>query len=71
MKFKNLAKSARIRAGLSATEAAQRIGIQRTYLHMIEVGKRSPSLDVVAKMMDVYNCDFSRIFILAPEGDDV
>lgn len=71
MRFKNLAKSARIRAGLTATEAAAQIGVQRTYLHMIEVGKRSPSLDVVARMMDVYNCDFSRIFILAPEDDHV
>lgn len=71
MRFKNLAKSARIRAGLKATEAAQQIGIQRTYLHMVEVGKRSPSLDVVAKMMDVYRCDFSRIFLLESEDEHV
>ena len=71
MRFKNLAKSARIRAGLTATEAAAQIGIQRTYLHMVEVGKRSPSLDVVGKMMDVYRCDFSRIFLLESEDCNV
>lgn len=70
-KFRNFAKAARIRANLTATEAASRLGIQRTYLHMIEVGKRSPSLDVVGRMMEVYNCDFSRIFILESEGDHV
>lgn len=69
--FKNLSKAARIRAGLTATEAARQIGIQRSYLHMIEVGKRSPSLDVVAKMMDVYRCDFSRIFLLTQEDEHV
>lgn len=69
--FRNFAKAARIRAGLTATEAARQIGIQRTYLHMIEVGKRSPSLEVVAKMMDVYRCDFSRIFLLVTEEENV
>ena len=70
-KFRNFAKAARIRAGLTATDAAQKIGIQRTYLHMIEVGKRSPSLEVVGKMMEIYNCDFSRIFLLESEENYV
>ena len=71
MHFKKMSRAARLRAELTATEAAQKIGNQRTYLHMIEVGKRSPSLDVVAKMMDVYRCDFSRIFLLESEDEHV
>lgn len=49
------AVAARKAAGLTQMEAAQRAGIVRSYLCMIESGKRSsPTLDVLSSLARTY-----------------
>ena len=52
-------RRARIRSGLSQIEAARRIGISRTFLAAIERGESSVSVQVLARMADVFEIPMS------------
>lgn len=62
--------AARIAAGLTQMEAAHRAGIVRSYLCMIESGKRArPTLSVLQALARTYGVPFTQL--LVPEPDSV
>lgn len=64
------AVAARERAGLTQMEAARRAGIVRSYLCMIESGKRtSPTLDVINALARTYGCSLTDLLVIEPVED--
>lgn len=49
-----LIRTARMRAGLRGTEGARLAGLSRQYLVRLEVGQRSPSVDVAERVADAF-----------------
>lgn len=52
-------KAIRKKAGLSQCEAAQRIGISRSFLSTVELGQSGISVQTLARMADVYGVTMS------------
>ncbi len=52
-------RRARIQSGLSQIEAARRIGISRTFLSAVERGESGVSVQVLARMADVFEIPMS------------
>jgi transcriptional regulator with XRE-family HTH domain len=48
-------RSARLKAGLSQTEAAQRVGISRSFLSTVERGQSGVSVHVLSRLADVFD----------------
>ena len=48
-------RAARLKAGLSQSEAAQRIGVSRSFLSTVERGQSGVSVHVLAAMADVFH----------------
>ena len=48
---------------LGLTDASEKIGITKTYLYLVEKGKRNPSDDVKEKMAKVYGVSPTTIFL--------
>ena len=48
---------------LGLTDASEKIGITKTYLYLVEKGKRTPSDDVKEKMAKVYGVSPTTIFL--------
>lgn len=53
----------RSKAKLSATEVTHRLGISRSALGMYEQGRRTPSIDVLKRMADLYMTDINTFSI--------
>ncbi|MCE7981652.1 MAG: XRE family transcriptional regulator [Caldilinea sp. CFX5] len=49
----------RKRRGLTQTELAELIGLDHSHIGRIERGERLPSLEILAKLMEIFNvsCD--------------
>lgn len=54
---------------LSQIEAAERIGISRSYLNEIEKGKKEPSLDILKKYSEAFDIPLSHIMLFAENED--
>jgi transcriptional regulator with XRE-family HTH domain len=52
-------KNARISAGLSQTNAAKSIGISRSFLSTVELGQSGVSVQILARMADVFGITMS------------
>jgi len=63
-KFKQL----RELSGMTQEDVAKRLGVTNEYISMIESGKRTPSLEVLAKASKLFHCDIG-FFITDKESD--
>ncbi|NUF08592.1 LexA family transcriptional regulator [Snodgrassella sp. ESL0324] len=68
MKFANQLKNARLAAGLSQKELAQKASITPSLISRYELGKVIPRLDTMNKIMKILN--FHNIESLAPSKDN-
>jgi len=50
-----LLRAQRLAEGISLRDMAERAGVTGSYLSLLELDKRTPSIDVLAKLVDVYN----------------
>lgn len=57
---KNL-KEARAKSGLSQERLALDLGFDRTYISLLERGKRNPSLFTIHKIADFLEIDVSKL----------
>lgn len=57
-------EAARINAGLSQKEAAEKLGISRDSLRFYEKYKKSPKIDLAFRMVDLYKCKIDDIIFL-------
>lgn len=55
-------KAARINAGLTQSEAAEKLGISKTSLHNYERGKSVPNIRVIKRIEDVYGVEYKDLF---------
>ena len=60
-------KAARINAGLTQSEAAQKLGIEPGTLSSYERGKHFPNVPVIKKIEDLYGVPFGDL-IFSDEG---
>ena len=57
MEIKLLVKQARIKAGMSQTELAQRADISRSYLNELGSGKyTNPGINIMCRLASALNC---------------
>jgi len=50
-----LLRAQRLAEGISLRDMAERAGVTGSYLSLLELDKRSPSIDVLRKLVEVYN----------------
>lgn len=62
MKNKTL-KDLRIARSLTQEQASKTLSITKEYLSMLENGERNPSDSLKFKMVKLYNCEISDIFL--------
>lgn len=55
-------RAARVNAGLSANQAAERIGVAVSTLRNWEAGKTYPTKPKIDRICEVYNIDFDVLF---------
>lgn len=56
-------KELRKKAGFKQCDVAEKLGITRDYVSMLERGKRRPGRDVVYKMAKLYEIPLDDIFL--------
>lgn len=61
-------KAARVNAGLSVKEAAEKLGITEDTLYRYENGSSSPKIGVAIKMAEVYGRSIDEIDFSVQEG---
>ena len=54
--MENKFKAARLKAGLSAYEAARRLGVTHPALYMWETGRSKPNAENLLKIAALYGC---------------
>ncbi|OIQ48205.1 MAG: hypothetical protein BM565_02655 [Gammaproteobacteria bacterium MedPE] len=59
MKFGLYIRNAREKMGWTQPEAAEKIGIEQSYLSKLETGKSFPSEDIFSSLIDAYSIDVS------------
>lgn len=55
-------KAARVNAGLTQKQAAQKIGISPTTLHNYESGKSVPNIATLQRIEDAYGVEYKDLF---------
>lgn len=50
-------KELRVQTSLSQSQIAAYLGIDQSYLSKIESGERSPSVELLEKLAELYSCD--------------
>lgn len=55
-------KNARLENNLSQQELADKVGISREYISMIENGERNPSVNIAKKIGDLLNINWTYFF---------
>lgn len=55
-------RTLREKAGLTQEELASLVGVQRTQITMIEIGKSRPSINTAKKLGEVLNVDWTIFF---------
>ena len=71
MDYGRALKVARAISGLQQKELAERAGLDASYLSLIEVGKRKPSLSAIAKLSKALELPQHLFMLLASEPDDL
>jgi DNA-binding XRE family transcriptional regulator len=66
-RFGQLVEDLRWKAGLSRTDAATKLGLSSEYLRLIEVGKRTPALGQMRKLLDAYGAE-GEVEKVSPQG---
>ena len=56
-------KNARLENNLSQQELADKVGISREYISMIENGERNPSVNIAKKIGDLLNINWTYFFV--------
>ena len=60
--------AARVNAGMTQEEAAEKLGIDRTTLFNYENGKTSPTMTMLTKMAEVYGISITGEYIFLPSA---
>lgn len=71
MDYGKALKVARAVSGLQQKELAERAGLDASYLSLIEMGKRKPSLSVITKLSKALSLPQHLFMLLASEPDDL
>lgn len=71
MDYGKALKVARAISGLQQKELAERAGLDASYLSLIEVGKRKPSLSAITKLSKALELPQHLFMLLASEPDDL
>jgi putative transcriptional regulator len=56
-------RALRKNAGLKVNVASEMLGIKKDTLYKIENGLRNPSIALLLKIREIYNCSFDDIFL--------
>ena len=59
--FKDMLKFFRMRANLSQSELAEKLGVATSTISMYEVGKREPNFETEEKIADFFNTDLNTL----------
>ena len=51
----------RIKKGWTQEYVAEKIGVAKATVQMLETGQRKPSFDVIVKLLDLFDCNDPRI----------
>ncbi|MBL7718310.1 MAG: helix-turn-helix transcriptional regulator [Flavipsychrobacter sp.] len=62
-------KDARVLAGLSQAQAAEKLGLQRPAISEIEAGKRKVSAEEIIQFANLYKVDTSWLLLQESESD--
>lgn len=54
--------TARIKAGMSQTEAARRLGVDQSTVSYWETGKKTPRASKLARLAELYGCTIDELF---------
>lgn len=57
MDFKTVLKNLRVARGLTQSELATRLGLQRSRISMYELGQREPDFETIEAIADFFNVD--------------
>ncbi len=63
-------REARVLAGLSQAQAAEKLGLQRPAISEIEAGKRKVSAEEIIEFANLYKVDTSWLLLRESESDD-
>jgi transcriptional regulator with XRE-family HTH domain len=70
MKYAKAVRIARSIADISQGELALRAGLDRSYLSLIEGGKRKPTIETLQSISDALDMPFTLLTLLAVEKED-
>lgn len=59
--FKDMLKYFRMKANLSQSELAEKLGVSASTISMYEVGKREPDFETEEKIADFFNTDLNTL----------
>lgn len=62
----NAYAAARIRVGLTQTEAASRVGVCQNFIAKIEFGSKKPSVETLRRLADAYGVTTDALLGRAP-----
>lgn len=68
--FKDMLKYFRMRANLSQSELADKIGVSASTISMYEVGKREPDFEIEERIADFFNTDLNTLRGRDSEGSE-
>jgi transcriptional regulator with XRE-family HTH domain len=71
MNYSKAIRVARSLADLSQRQLADRAEIDRSYLSLIESGKRQPTIETIEKIAQALKMPFHLLSLLGSEADDV
>lgn len=60
-------KEKRIERGLSMSELAELSGLSKSFISLIEAGKKTPSVETLCRLSIAFECDFEELYKFEPE----
>lgn len=46
-------------------QLAKKLELTPAYIHLLENGKRQPSLEIIVKLLDIFECGFRELFLVS------